>query len=134
MQTKIFEIDDLEEENKTWECPRQQISITSEDRSFFKYQLKEEFKIHLKFPQGKIIDKKGNKYYDGFFNTNIVNNIEKRFGKGRYAICTVWKNSKQRDGILQKWFKEYNLTSKNKIKISENDDKYYLEPFKEITK
>lgn len=26
--------------------------------------------------------------------------------------------------------KEYNLTSKNKVKISKNNDKYYLEPFK----
>lgn len=130
MQSKIFEIDDLKEENKTWECPRQQINITSEDRFFFKYQLKEEFKIYLKFPQGKIINKKKDEYYDGFFNTNVVNNI--RFGKGRHAICTVWKNSKQRDGILQKWFKEYHLTSKNKVKISKNNDKYYLEPFEKI--
>ncbi|MCK4555346.1 MAG: hypothetical protein KAT83_01955 [Candidatus Aenigmarchaeota archaeon] len=131
MQSRIFNIGDLKEEITTWNYPRYQINITPKDVSFFKAPLKEEFKIHLEFPQGKITDKYGNEYSDGFFSTNVVKDLANRFGKESVrAICAIWKNKKG-EGILTGWFREYHLSPKDKVKIDLKDDGYYLESLQE---
>ena len=134
MRIKIFRVGDLKNgENKTWNYPSYQINITEEGETFFP-PLHEIFKIQLKFPKGKIIDEKGNEYSDGTFFTKIIKDHPNRFGKGTvYAICTISKNKGTRDGILHGWLKAYNLQPEDKIKISLKDNKYYLEPFEEIT-
>ncbi|MBN2101527.1 MAG: DUF91 domain-containing protein [Candidatus Aenigmarchaeota archaeon] len=112
--------------NKTWDYPRLQINLTDEDVEKFGQSLHEEFRIYLRFPEGKIIDKKGNEYKDGFFTTNIIKDQPGRFGKGTvYAICSIWKSRKKLDGILIGWLKSHNIRAGDKIKLITKEKNFY---------
>ncbi|MBN2101972.1 MAG: hypothetical protein JW716_03825 [Candidatus Aenigmarchaeota archaeon] len=130
MDSVTLTIGDLKSgDNKTWNYPRFQLNLTNEDAETLSQPLHENFRIHLKFPHGKITDEKGNEYEDGFFTTRLVKDHPGRFGRNIvYAICAVWESRKSRDGLLTGWLKSHKLKAGDKVKISLEGNNYYLEP------